>query len=378
VSNFELLRRAATAAAVCAGMVQAGCSGRPLQGVMIPTSEAAPGATQVPVLIATTRKKSTADPGEMFSGERAEAVSYAAVTISVPPDDARKVGEVQWPASPPGDPRRDFVTVSADYVDERAFNAQINRIAKQTGRNRALIFVHGFNNRFDDAVYRFAQIVHDSKAPAIPVLFTWPSRGEVKLRAYTYDRESANYSRDALEQLIDTLARHPNIREVNILAHSMGNWVTLEALRGRSIRLAQRPGQVDKVKNAFLVAPDVDVDVFRTQIKRMGPNRPRIALFVSQDDKALELSKTIWGGVPRLGEINPGIEPYRTELEKDRIAVFDLTSLKSVGDDAHSRAFEDITTVMGMIKKRLNDGQQIASRPSDGAVPSLEMSTLGQ
>ena len=64
----------------------------------------------------------------------------------------------------------------------------------------------------------------------------------------------------------------------------MGNWVTLEALRGRSIRLAQRPGARDKVKNAFLVAPDVDVDVFRTQIKRMGPNRPRIALFVSQDD----------------------------------------------------------------------------------------------
>ena len=229
-----------------------------------------------------------------------------------------------------------------------------------------------------NSVYRFVQIVHDLKAPAIPVLFTWPSRGEVKLRAYTYDRESANYSRDALEQLIDTLSRHPNITEVNILAHSMGNWVTLEALRGRSIRLAQRPGTRDKVKNAFLVAPDVDVDVFRAQIKRMGPNRPRIALFVSQDDLALQLSKTIWGGVPRLGEINPGIEPYRTELEKDRIAVFDLTSLKTVGDDAHSRAFEDITSVMGMIKKRLNDGQQIASRPSDVGVPSLGISTLGQ
>ncbi len=366
------------AALACAGLAQAGCAGRPLQGVMIPTSEAAPGATHVPVLIATTRKKSSADPGEMFSGERADSVSYAAVTVSVPPDESRKVGEVQWPASPPGDPRRDFVTVSADYVDEKSFNAQISRVAKQTGRNRALIFVHGFNNRFDDSVYRFVQIVHDSKAPAIPVLFTWPSRGEVKLRAYTYDRESANYSRDALEQLIDTLSRHPNITEVNILAHSMGNWVTLEALRGRSIRLAQRPGTRDKVKNAFMVAPDVDVDVFRTQIKRMGPNRPRIALFVSQDDSALRLSKAIWGGVPRLGEINPGIEPYRTELENDRIAVFDLTSLKSVGDDAHSRAFEDITSVMGMIRKRLNDGQQIASRPSDLAAPSMEISTVGQ
>ena len=55
----------------------------------------------------------------------------------------------------------------------------------------------------------------------------------------------------------------------------------------------------------MLVAPDVDVDVFRKQIRRMGKARPRFALFVSQDDKALKLSETIWGGVPRLGEIDP-------------------------------------------------------------------------
>jgi hypothetical protein len=35
-----------------------------------------------------------------------------------------------------------------------------------------------------------AMLVHDSKAPVIPVLFTWPSRGELRLRAYTYDRLS--------------------------------------------------------------------------------------------------------------------------------------------------------------------------------------------
>ena len=365
------------AALACAVMVQAGCSGRPLQGVMIPTSAVAPGAAHVPVLIATTRKKSTADPGEMFSGERADSVSYAAVTVSVPPDDARKVGEVQWPAAPPGDPRRDFVTVSADYVDEKSFNAQIGRVAKQTGRNRVLIFVHGFNNRFDDSVYRFVQIVHDFKAPAIPVLFTWPSRGEVKLRAYTYDRESANYSRDALEQLIDTVSRHPNITEVNILAHSMGNWVTLEALRGRSIRLAQRPGTRDKVKNAFWSRPTSMSTCSAPRSSAWGLTARASRCSYRRTISALRLSKAIWGGMPRLGEINPGIEPYRTELENDRIAVFDLTTLKSAGDDAHSRAFEDITTVMGMIKKRLNDGQQIASSPS-GAVQSVEMSPLGQ
>ena len=283
----------------------------------------------------------------MFSGERAEDVSYAAVTVSIPPESARKPGQVQYPASTPGNPQRDFVTASADYLDKRAFSAAISNAAKQGGRSKVLVFVHGFNHRFDDAVYRFAQIVHDSKAEGIPVLFTWPSRGEVT--AYGYDRESANFSRDALEQLLDTLAANPQVTEVNILAHSMGNWVTLEALRGKAIG----GGKVgNKVRNVFLVAPDVDVDVFRTQIRRMGTSRPNFALFVSQDDKALGLSQYIWGGVPRLGEINPEQERYRDILTQEKITVFDLTKL---GGNSHSRAFDDITQVVVMVREQLNE-----------------------
>jgi esterase/lipase superfamily enzyme len=290
-------------------------------------------------------------------------VSYAAITVSIPPDASRKVGEVQWPAALPGDARTDFVTISADYTDKQSFMATITAVAKQTGRSKVLVFVHGFNNRFDDAVYRFAQIVHDSKAPAIPVLFTWPSRGETKLRAYTYDRESANYSRGALEDLLNSLTSLPAVTEVNLLAHSMGNWVALEALRGRSIRRSASPGLLknDKLKNAMLVAPDVDVDVFRTQILRMGPARPRIALFVSQDDSALGLSKVIWGDVPRIGDIDPTQEPYRTELERDKITVFDLTKV-GPGSDAHDRAFEEITPVMAMIAQRFKQGQSMSDR----------------
>jgi esterase/lipase superfamily enzyme len=295
---------------------------------------------------------------------RAAEVSYAAITVSIPPASSRKVGAVQWSATLPGDPRRDFVTVSADSLDKQAFTVSIAEAAKRTGRSKVLVFVHGFNNRFDDAVYRFAQIVHDSKVPAIPVLFTRPSRGEVQLRAYTYDRESANYSRDALESLLNMLVSYPAITEVNLLAHSMGNWIALEALRGRSIRVGQTASSVrtDKLKNVMLVAPDVDVDVFRTQIQRMGNARPRIALFLSQDDQALSLSKNIWDGVARLGDVDPTQEPYRTEFERDGILIFDLTKLETPGGNAHDRAFEDDTSVMGMIKQRLSDGQAMTDR----------------
>jgi esterase/lipase superfamily enzyme len=91
---------------------------------------------------------------------------------------------------------------------------------------------------------------------------------------------------------------------------------------------------------------------------QLGHRRPRIALFVSQDDQALKLSRTIAGGVQRLGDINPDEEPYRSEFARQGILAFDLTHLQG---DAHSRAFEDITSVMGMIERRLAAGQQMAS-----------------
>src|SRR6202030_2630354 len=100
----------------------------------------------------------------------------------------------------------------------------------------------GYNTRFAEAVYRLAQISHDSGAPAVPVLFTWPSRGRPLV--YTYDRESTNFSRDALEDVLQCLAKDPAVGEISILAHSMGNWVTLEALRQMSIRNRGLPAKI--------------------------------------------------------------------------------------------------------------------------------------
>jgi esterase/lipase superfamily enzyme len=369
---------------VCASMLVlaiacGSCGIRPPQGSLIPVTTTAEGTSRVPIFVATTRERST-DNGEMFSGERAADVSYAAITVSIPPDAARKIGEIQWPTTIPGDPRTSFVTVSAEYIEKQAFTASIAAMIKQTGRTKVMVFVHGFNNRFDEAVYRFAQIVHDSKVPVIPVLFTWPSRGEIRLRTYNYDRESANYSRDALESLLATLTSYPAVTEVNLLAHSMGNWVALEALRGRSIRGGQTAASIraDKLKNAMLVAPDVDVDVFRAQIQRMGPARPRIALFVSQDDAALRLSRNLAGDAPRLGNIDPTQEPYRSELERDKILVFDLTHLATAGDDAHDRAFDDVTSVMGMIRQRLAAGQTMTAHSAGLSDQLPDVSTLAK
>jgi esterase/lipase superfamily enzyme len=319
---------------------------------MLPVSGGAPGTTKIPLLVATTRKATPLDPGTLFSGERSRRTSFSRINVSVPP--AHRVGEVEWPDQSPGDPARHFVTLRADPLDRAGFRSAVRERASRTGERRVLVFVHGYNNQFDDTVFRFAQIMKDSGVAANGVLFTWPSRG--RLLAYPYDRESATYSRDALEALLDDLGAEPSVSQVDILAHSMGNWVALEALRQQSIRRG-RVGP--KIRNVMLAAPDVDVDVARTQIEDLGPSRPNITLFVSQDDTALAFSRFFWGSSAQLGAIDPEVEPYRGALERARINVVDLTRMNS-GDPLNHAKFAQSPDVVRFIGARLASGQTVA------------------
>src|SRR5215813_5120202 len=87
------------AAALALTLLCCACAGRPLQGVLVPNAQSAEGSARVPILVATTRQRSSGDPGELFSRDRAPEVSYASIVVSIPPDSARKVGEVQWPTT---------------------------------------------------------------------------------------------------------------------------------------------------------------------------------------------------------------------------------------------------------------------------------------
>lgn len=344
------MRQASVALALSISL--AACAGKPV-GALGPVAAPDPAASRVDLMVMTTRSDAGVPSGEMFGGARSLAPAFADITVSVPPESARKIGEVQWPASLPPDPSREFATLSAQKLDAPAALKRFHqRLAKVKGR-RVLVFVHGYNTRFEEAVFRLAQIVHDSNAPALPVLFTWPSRGQ--LLGYTYDRESANFSRDSLEQLLQTLSRDGQVGEVTVLAHSMGNWVTLEALRQMSIRNgAIHP----KVKTVMLASPDVDVDVFRRQIETIGRKRPPFVIFVSRDDKALALSQRIWGNNPRLGSIDPNDERYRAILLAAGLQVVDLTDVKSADSLNHGK-FAENPEIVRLIGGRLAAGQTL-------------------
>jgi esterase/lipase superfamily enzyme len=307
--------------------------------------------SKVDMLVMSTRERSSV-PGTIYTGERSEHHSLYNLVVSIPPDLSRRIGDVQWPKGPKANPRTDFVTVKAHDMTP----ADVDRwFLKVAGRKRKLlVFVHGFNNTFDSAAYRLAQIVHDSGTEAAPVLFTWPSRGDVL--GYVYDKESATYSRDDLEYLLTRAALDPNVSDITVMAHSMGNWVMMEALRQMSIR----QGHVfPKIKNVIMASPDLDVDVFRSQLLQIAEPRPHITILLSQDDQALALSRRLGGNIDRVGAVDPDKEPYRSKLIEFKLVVINLTNLRA-GDSINHSKFAASPEIVRLIGKRLIEGQEVA------------------
>ena len=69
------------------------CASRPETGFLSAVALSPPGAVDHTLLVATTRERD-ARPGTLFNGDRASAVDYAELTISVPPN--HKQNEIEW------------------------------------------------------------------------------------------------------------------------------------------------------------------------------------------------------------------------------------------------------------------------------------------
>jgi esterase/lipase superfamily enzyme len=220
-----------------------------------------------------------------------------------------------------------------------------------------LVFIHGYNTRFDDAVFRFAQIVHDSGFKGVPVLFTWPSRGS--LLSYPYDRESAVYSRDDLDNLLQAIATKTGARKFDILAHSMGGFLTAEVLRGAAMRGNGRYN--GKLDQAMFAAPDIDIDVFRRQLEKITPQRLPITVFVSADDKALGFSRFVWGSSNRAGAFTVTDPEMAQRLAERNVTVVDLSDVKTSDSLGHGK-FAASPKVVQMIGGRLAADGGIKSR----------------
>ncbi len=306
--------------------LMAGCAGRPGADTLTPTTATAPGVKEETILVASTRAR---DPrqGTFFNGQRAP-LSFAKVDMTVPP--SHQAGEIEWPKTPPGNPATDMVVRDSAYLNgQKQFVADLNaELAKRPkGQRRVFIFVHGYNTEFSEALYRQAQLMADSDSEAVPVLFTWASAANTV--EYVYDNNSATIARDALLETLH-LVLNSNADQVSLLAHSMGNWVTMEALR--QYKLVGKPAPIGKLGDLTLADPDIDIDVFKEQMRTIGKPRKPFFIMISHDDKALATSSFLAGGKSRLGDYGND-----AELEELGAVVVDMTNIKALDSFNHGK-----------------------------------------
>ncbi len=207
-----------------------------------------------------------------------------------------------------------------------------------------LLYTHGYNETFESAATSLAQLADGIGFSGQPILFSWPSRGA--LLDYGYDRESALWSRDAFEDCITALCRDDSLPRVNLVAHSMGTLLTVETLR--QIRTRVGEAQDNRFGAIVLAAPDIDIDLFTNSLSRLGPLAEKITVIMASNDRALELSQSLAGGVSRVGAAD------RAALEKLGVKVVDATDFGS-GLIRHS-TFITNPDVRAVVKRAIERG----------------------
>jgi len=273
-------------------LLLAGCAAR---GEFTQAPAGLAGGTPETIFVGTTR----ADGPEGFGFDRAEAASYLRYDVAIPSD--REPGEVNWPPKTrKPDAKRDFLTLDERrFGSPKEFSAALRAAMKLRGQTDAVVYVHGFNNTMAEGVYRVAQMHHDLEVPGVAVHYAWPSRGSAL--GYVYDRDSVLFARSGFVDLLDQVEA-AGAKNIVIVAHSMGATLTMEGLR--QVVLRDGRGALDRVSGVVLIAPDLDLDVFRSQAKDIGELPQPFVIFGSSRDRVLNISATIAGSGDRLGNMD--------------------------------------------------------------------------
>jgi esterase/lipase superfamily enzyme len=119
-----------------------------------------------------------------------------------------------------------------------------------------------------------------------------------------------------------------------------------------------------------LAAPDIDVDVFKSQMRRFGKPRKPFYIVVSKDDKALGASRVIAGGQERLGA-----DGNTAELAELGAVVIDMSDVKATDSSNHGK-FAQLAEIAPQLRNVLERGVHSAPSPDsatqDAAGGSLE------
>jgi esterase/lipase superfamily enzyme len=264
----------------------------------------------VPVYWGTDRAVQPNAQRLAFGSDRARKLQLGEALITVPKVHQVPNVERPWVVKIPyfdvtiyaekEDPKSHFTVKEIKALTKEELLAQVKaRLgASKLFKDQAVVFVHGYNTSFDNALYRTAQIAYDLDFDGATFLYSWPSGGAVA--SYTYDRESAQASEPYLREFLEMVVKQTGAKQVSIIAHSMGNQPLMDVLRDMR---SSAPEGVE-ISQVILAAPDVDADSFTNLARTIKGLAKNVTLYVASNDRALIVSRNFWGSY-RAGDVPP-------------------------------------------------------------------------
>jgi len=258
-----------------------------------------------PVLAANSRKKERSVSLELKTRKTTEHARFPSTPLAVVPASNGVKPD-------PSEVKRE---------KEIAFKLQENvekRLA-QTNCKEAFVYLHGFNNTFEDTVFVTAELWHFMGRRGVPIVYSWPAKQS--LFGYGYDRESSEFTVFHFKQFLTALAGCGNLDKIHILAHSRGTDVAASAFRelviaanalpARGGPIIESPGQsarevMGKVGNVILAAADIDMEVASQRLvaEMAFMSAEKVTIYISHEDKALNLAVWLFESIGRLGELS--------------------------------------------------------------------------
>lgn len=267
-----------------------------------------------------------------------------------------------------------FCERTAPFVYREVDRDEYLQSFKDSPAKQLLVFIHGFNNVPEDAIFARAEALQmlfdDAEPNLVQVLpLVWPCRQtngtKEFIEGYYEDQHAADASNIAYGRLLQKLQdwqfknvaeERPCLKRINVLAHSMGNRVLRGALRWWSREvLGQSPPLI--FRNLFLTAADIENDCLESgrEGEHLAPSTRNVVVYHSFEDIALRASKAANASLRAVGRRMGHTGPYDMSKVADNVFAVNCDSVAMEYDPGkgHTYFLTDSAGKPGAVFKHL-------------------------
>lgn len=335
---------------------------------LLARAERIPGweVMDIPVLYATDRLPNRGTSGDQFSSVQStelEHLAIGSVVVRAPKvvlanrasrsADAlgllHRAGGEQTQEAVLRVLRADNFPQDADLA--AAAGAHLSRATKFRGQG--LVYVHGFNNSFDEAAQRAAMISFDLDFDGATFVFSWASYS----RAWRYsgDRKRARNTVPFLVEMLERIGRVLPDMKLHVFAHSTGAEIVVNAMQALWNKGTSRSAPC--FGELILAHADVKQGTLARTLLAIQGLGLGVTTYFSGEDRALSLSRWLRGDQERVGS-HP--------IYLRGVDAIDVAGL-GIPRDLNHNVFVRNPIVFGDIARLLSTGV----RPPDTRTPSF-------